>query len=121
MDPVGENQLLFETDKHLGIIKSPVMILHAEDDMVVPYQLGRRVCIWYINREFVDHFSFLEGGWGGSKHNSLTLLFKYSPLVQEMSVSLTSYIVRLSSLILLSFCTYYNVACFIWYITSNRP
>lgn len=45
MDPVGENQLLFETDRHLGIIKSPVLILHAEDDMVVPYQLGKRVCI----------------------------------------------------------------------------
>ncbi|GFG36128.1 hypothetical protein Cfor_02396 [Coptotermes formosanus] len=43
VDPVGENQMLFETDKHLGIIKSPVLILHAEDDMVVPYQLGRRL------------------------------------------------------------------------------
>lgn len=43
VDPVGENQLLFETDKHLGIVKSPVLILHAEDDMVVPYQLGRRL------------------------------------------------------------------------------
>jgi pimeloyl-ACP methyl ester carboxylesterase len=49
VDPVGENQLLFETDKHLGIIKSPVLILHAEDDMVVPFLLGRRVCIWCIN------------------------------------------------------------------------
>lgn len=48
MDPVGENQLLFETDKHLGIIKSPVLILHAEDDMVVPFQLGKRVCMWCI-------------------------------------------------------------------------
>lgn len=43
VDPVGENQLLFETDKHLGIIKSPVLLLHAEDDMVVPYQLGKRL------------------------------------------------------------------------------
>lgn len=48
VDPVGENQLLFETDKHLGIIRSPVLILHAEDDMVVPFLLGKRVCMWCI-------------------------------------------------------------------------
>lgn len=112
MDPVGENQLLFETDKHLGIIKSPVLILHAEDDMVVPYQLGKRVCIWCINREFVVYFSFLDVGEGGN-HNSLTILFKYAPLVPEISVNLTPYMVRLSSLILLIFCTYYNLAYFI--------
>jgi len=105
----------------LGIIKSPVLILHAEDDRIVPYQLGRRVCIWCINREFVVYFSFLDcvcvcvggGGAVGGKHNSLTILFKYSSLVHEISVSLTPYIVRLSSLILLSFCTYYNLAYFI--------
>lgn len=49
MDPVGENQLLFETDRHLGSIKSPVLILHAEDDMVVPFLLGKRVCIYFIS------------------------------------------------------------------------
>jgi len=49
----------------------------------------------------------------GGKHNSLTILFKYSSLVHEISVSLTPYIVRLSSLTLLSFCTYYNLAYFI--------
>ncbi|KDR08111.1 monoacylglycerol lipase ABHD12 isoform X3 [Zootermopsis nevadensis] len=43
VDPVGENQLLFETDRHLGSIKSPVLILHAEDDMVVPFLLGKRL------------------------------------------------------------------------------
>jgi abhydrolase domain-containing protein 12 len=52
VDPVGENQLLFETDRHLGIIKSPVLILHAEDDMVVPYLLGKRVCICCISMSF---------------------------------------------------------------------
>jgi pimeloyl-ACP methyl ester carboxylesterase len=49
VDPVGENQLLFETDRHLRSIKSPVLILHAEDDMVVPFQLGKRVCIRCIS------------------------------------------------------------------------
>jgi pimeloyl-ACP methyl ester carboxylesterase len=83
VDPVGENQLLFETDKHLGIIKSPVLILHAEDDMVVPYQLGRRVCISCINREFIAYFSFPGGG---SKRNSLTLPFEYSPFVHAVSI-----------------------------------
>ncbi|XP_069697609.1 lysophosphatidylserine lipase ABHD12 isoform X1 [Periplaneta americana] len=43
VDPVGENKLLFETDKHLGVIKAPVLILHAEDDMVIPFRLGKRL------------------------------------------------------------------------------
>jgi abhydrolase domain-containing protein 12 len=65
VDPVGENELLFETDRHLGIIKSPVLIMHAEDDIVVPYQLGRRVCIWCINTESIDYFTFFCGEEGG--------------------------------------------------------
>jgi hypothetical protein len=31
------------------------------------------------------------------------------------------YVVWLSSLILLSFCTYYSLAFFIWCKTSNKP
>jgi hypothetical protein len=93
VDPVGENQLLFETDRHLGIIKSPVLILHAEDDLVVPYLLGKRVCIWCINREFVAYFSVLDVGKQGSKQTSLSILFKYSPFVHEVSVGLMPYVV----------------------------
>lgn len=33
----------FETDKYICDINLPVMILHAEDDGVVPYRLGYKV------------------------------------------------------------------------------
>ncbi|XP_067006951.2 lysophosphatidylserine lipase ABHD12 isoform X2 [Anabrus simplex] len=43
LDPVHANNLKFESDKHLSQVASPVLILHAEDDLVVPYVLGKRL------------------------------------------------------------------------------
>lgn len=45
VDPMYENQLRFESDKHISTFPQPIMILHAEDDMVVPYKLGHKVRI----------------------------------------------------------------------------
>lgn len=43
VDPMYENHLRFESDKHIATFHQPVMILHAVDDIVVPYKLGRKV------------------------------------------------------------------------------
>ncbi|XP_071449861.1 lysophosphatidylserine lipase ABHD12 isoform X2 [Hetaerina americana] len=43
LDPVHQNNLRFETDRHLKSVKVPIIILHAEDDAVVPYKLGRKL------------------------------------------------------------------------------
>lgn len=43
VSPYYKNNLRFESDKHIGNIKCPVMILHAEDDRVVPFVLGEKV------------------------------------------------------------------------------
>lgn len=43
VDPMFENNLRFESDKHVATFPQPVMILHAEDDIVVPYKLGHQV------------------------------------------------------------------------------
>lgn len=43
MQPLYNNELRFESDKHIGKIQCPVMILHAEDDNVVPFSLGEKV------------------------------------------------------------------------------
>lgn len=43
VDPMYENGLRFESDKHIGAFPQPVMILHAEDDLVVPFKLGHKV------------------------------------------------------------------------------
>lgn len=38
--PMYNNHLRFESDRHIGTFHQPVMIVHAEDDLVVPFQLG---------------------------------------------------------------------------------
>lgn len=38
--PMYNNNLRFESDCHIGKFHQPVMIVHAEDDLVVPFQLG---------------------------------------------------------------------------------
>lgn len=43
VDPMFENNLRFESDKHIATFQQPIMILHAEDDLVVPYKLGHKV------------------------------------------------------------------------------
>ncbi|XP_046401190.1 lysophosphatidylserine lipase ABHD12 isoform X2 [Ischnura elegans] len=43
LDPVKQNGLVFETDVHVKSIPIPIIILHAEDDAVVPYKLGRKL------------------------------------------------------------------------------
>ncbi|XP_014219697.1 monoacylglycerol lipase ABHD12 isoform X2 [Copidosoma floridanum] len=45
VQPLYENGLRFESDQHIGHILCPVMILHAEDDNVVPYSLGEKLFI----------------------------------------------------------------------------
>ena len=40
-----DNGLKFDTDEHVQKFKAPIMILHAEDDRVVPYKLGVKVSV----------------------------------------------------------------------------
>lgn len=37
------NELRFESDQHIAEFRQPVLILHAEDDHVVPFNLGYKV------------------------------------------------------------------------------
>lgn len=43
IQPMYENGLRFETDAHLSKVQAPIMILHAEDDIVVPIDLGMKL------------------------------------------------------------------------------
>lgn len=42
-NPMHSNELRFESDKHIAEFRQPIMILHAEDDLVVPFKLGYKV------------------------------------------------------------------------------
>lgn len=41
--PMYANQLRFESDNHISEFRQPVLILHAEDDAVVPFKLGYKL------------------------------------------------------------------------------
>ncbi|XP_053670401.1 lysophosphatidylserine lipase ABHD12 isoform X2 [Anopheles nili] len=41
--PMYDNKLRFESDQHIGEFRQPVLILHAEDDLVVPFKLGYKL------------------------------------------------------------------------------
>ncbi|KAM8714096.1 hypothetical protein ACLKA7_014275 [Drosophila subpalustris] len=41
--PMYDNRLRFESDKHVQEFPQPIMIIHAEDDVVVPFHLGYRL------------------------------------------------------------------------------
>ncbi|XP_058460195.1 lysophosphatidylserine lipase ABHD12 isoform X2 [Malaya genurostris] len=41
--PMYANQLRFESDQHIAEFRQPVLILHAEDDHVVPFKLGYKL------------------------------------------------------------------------------
>uniref|UniRef100_A0A336L1B9 CSON003365 protein n=1 Tax=Culicoides sonorensis TaxID=179676 RepID=A0A336L1B9_CULSO len=43
VNPMFENQLTFDSDERIAEIKLPIMILHAEDDKVVPFRLGYKL------------------------------------------------------------------------------
>nr|CAD7394322.1 unnamed protein product [Timema cristinae] len=67
-DSVGENNLLFETDKHLRNIRSRVLILHAEDDKVIPFKLAKKLYESTVQGRS-PHFGKVkfvkfEGKWG---------------------------------------------------------
>lgn len=56
-----ENGLKFESDKHLARVKAPILILHAEDDMVIPITLGRKVGSLYTFCRLVFMYYSFEG------------------------------------------------------------
>lgn len=43
IEPMRQNNFLFESDIHVGEFKAPLIILHAEDDLIVPFSLGHKV------------------------------------------------------------------------------
>jgi len=41
--PLHKNDISFETDRHIANIDIPILILHATDDPVIPYFLGKKL------------------------------------------------------------------------------
>lgn len=43
LDPLYENGFRFDTAVNILDVDPPIMLLHAEDDSIVPYGLGKKV------------------------------------------------------------------------------
>ena len=43
LNPLRDNDMLFESDRHIANVSVPVMIMHAEDDLIIPYSLAVKV------------------------------------------------------------------------------
>ncbi|XP_018561593.1 monoacylglycerol lipase ABHD12 isoform X1 [Anoplophora glabripennis] len=43
LNPLRDNGFIFDTDTRIRKVSCPVMILHAEDDSIVPYKFGREL------------------------------------------------------------------------------
>lgn len=48
-----ENNFTFQSDKHITKVNCPILILHAKDDVVVPYHLGEKVSFLILIRRSV--------------------------------------------------------------------
>jgi abhydrolase domain-containing protein 12 len=55
LEPLEQAGLHFTSDVHLERVNVPVLILHAEDDLVVPFKLGRRLYDHAVKHR-PDHF-----------------------------------------------------------------
>nr|XP_039335749.1 lysophosphatidylserine lipase ABHD12 isoform X3 [Saimiri boliviensis boliviensis] len=66
LDPITSSGIKFANDENVKHISCPLLILHAEDDPVVPFQLGRKVgpglCLW-CSQHVVHSVSVGGPGW----------------------------------------------------------
>lgn len=45
LNPLAKNGFLFETVKNILFVDCPIMIMIAEDDDVIPFEMGRKVLL----------------------------------------------------------------------------
>lgn len=48
LKPLAASGIDFRSDDHIANINAPILIMHAEDDLVVPYALGRKVSMMFF-------------------------------------------------------------------------
>ncbi|KAF2354541.1 Serine aminopeptidase S33 [Trinorchestia longiramus] len=96
LEPLDKAGLCFTSDQHLECANVPVLILHAEDDLVVPFKLGRRLYAHAIkhrpdNFPTVRFLPFAARHGFGHKfiHQSPKLpeIFRWEPLRNFLSLS----------------------------------
>ena len=53
LKPLASSGIDFRSEEHITHVAAPVLILHAEDDLVVPFTLGKKVC-WQFSVSYLS-------------------------------------------------------------------
>lgn len=73
VDPLQDIGAEFQSDKHIVHITSPVIILHAQDDYVVPIELGQKLQLAAQQRQLPEEYSLkfvaFDGKFGYGHNN----------------------------------------------------
>lgn len=68
LEPLREHDMLFESDRHIANVTVPVMIMHAEDDIIIPYALAvklHRAALSHHPQERIEFHTFqADDGYG---------------------------------------------------------
>ncbi|XP_043503490.1 lysophosphatidylserine lipase ABHD12 isoform X1 [Polistes fuscatus] len=89
VEPFYHNGLRFESDKHIENVTCPIVILHAEDDNVIPFYLGEKLYkagLKYHNNDTNQIKMFLIDASYGFGHNYICR-YKALPNIIESFVT----------------------------------
>ncbi|XP_067410860.1 protein ABHD12B isoform X1 [Emydura macquarii macquarii] len=85
LDSLALGDMFFRNDENVKVLSSPLLILHAEDDHVVPVQLGRKLFETalhaYENKDQVKFVAFPEKL--GLAHENICLHPEFPAIVQD--------------------------------------
>ncbi|KAF0297448.1 Monoacylglycerol lipase ABHD12 [Amphibalanus amphitrite] len=58
LKPLRDNDMMFESDRHIANVTVPVMIMHAEDDLIIPYSLAVKLHRAALRHHPADRIEF---------------------------------------------------------------
>ncbi|XP_046885222.1 monoacylglycerol lipase ABHD12-like [Hypomesus transpacificus] len=91
LDTLSKNNVIFPNDENLEKIRSPLLILHAEDDHIVPIHMAEQLYqIAQSNQNLKNHVKMVPfSGSLGYKHNGLYKDLHLPDIIREFVLSLS--------------------------------
>ncbi|KAG7174463.1 Lysophosphatidylserine lipase ABHD12-like 1 [Homarus americanus] len=86
IDSVKDTGYAFESDKHIADITCPILILHAQDDYIIPIELGRKLYRAAQYRQQAENFPtrFIEfKAMYGYGHNHISRAPEFTEIIRN--------------------------------------
>ncbi|XP_037083195.1 lysophosphatidylserine lipase ABHD12-like [Pollicipes pollicipes] len=58
LDPLIAHDMAFESDRHIANVTVPILIMHAEDDLIIPYELAVKLHRAALHHHPADRITF---------------------------------------------------------------